>query len=381
MNISRSLAQRIVEEIGSIINQHINFIDTDCVIVASTDKERINMLHEGSKMVLETKEPLVINSDNEYRGAKQGVNLPAFFNQDIIGVIGVTGKPSEVERYGQIIKKITEILCVEDYYISQRRQLKKAREQIVREFISMVDTSEEAIIALKTRAELLDMYLDKVKLVILVYLRANDEQDELVIERTKEKVYKEIRNKVKGHKNVVIVDSGMKLICMYEDADIKYLKTQIIRITKEIEQRFNVNLFFGIGTQVNSIYEIRESYKKADEALRIAIQSQSENNICIYDELGIELLISDISEEVKRKFTSMVFKGKDETYINETIKLLKVYFSCDGSITKAADKLFIHKNTLQYRLNKMKNELGLDPRIYNEAFTLQTAIRIYEFIT
>src|SRR5690606_25125620 len=115
MIITSNSAQSIVEEISSIIGRNINFMNEDGVIVASTDAKRIGTLHAGALKVLETRDTLIVNKDNQLEGAKEGINQPIMLGDKIVGVIGITGAEDEVVKYGHIIRKITEILVKEEF--------------------------------------------------------------------------------------------------------------------------------------------------------------------------------------------------------------------------------------------------------------------------
>ena len=113
MNIPTELALKIVKDMKDIINQDLNFINTEGHIIASTDKKRIGQIHEASLKCIATNSDIVINSDTEYEGSKKGINIPVHLNNEIVGVIGITGDRKDVERFGKIIKSMTEILVKE----------------------------------------------------------------------------------------------------------------------------------------------------------------------------------------------------------------------------------------------------------------------------
>lgn len=103
--IDAKVAQSIVERMKGIINQELNFFSTDARIIASTDPNRIGQIeHEGAELVLKSNQPLIIEYDEQYKGTKQGINLPVTLDNQIVGAIGITGKKEEVSRYGEIIK-------------------------------------------------------------------------------------------------------------------------------------------------------------------------------------------------------------------------------------------------------------------------------------
>ena len=109
--LSTQSAQRIVAEIGGIVGQNINMMDAQGYIIASTDPARIGFLHEGARQIIEERLPeLYIRAEEATATARTGLNLPITHRGDIVGVIGITGEYGQVIGYGQVVKKMTEIL-------------------------------------------------------------------------------------------------------------------------------------------------------------------------------------------------------------------------------------------------------------------------------
>ena len=129
MQLSRHNAEIIVKELNTIINDKINMMNEKGVIIASTDQERIGQEHEGAKRIINDRlEELIIHSHDRYEGSLEGVNYPIIISNEIIGVVGITGPYNKVAKYGQITKKMTEILIQE---ISIKEQ--KSMEMCIRD--------------------------------------------------------------------------------------------------------------------------------------------------------------------------------------------------------------------------------------------------------
>ena len=111
MHLSYLSAQQIVQEISAIVGQHVNIMDSDGVIIASTDPSRIGHVHEGAKRIIDEDLPeLYISLEMETATTRNGLNLPLTINGRVVGVVGITGRYDQVVSYGQIVKKMTEIL-------------------------------------------------------------------------------------------------------------------------------------------------------------------------------------------------------------------------------------------------------------------------------
>lgn len=112
------LANKIVREVRRLIKENIIIINIQGVIIASTDIERIGQFHEGALRCAKQKKTVIITKEDERRlhGVKAGMNLPLLFHDEVIGVIGITGEPENISQYGEILRKMTELLIHENYF-------------------------------------------------------------------------------------------------------------------------------------------------------------------------------------------------------------------------------------------------------------------------
>ncbi|WEV74325.1 hypothetical protein OZX74_01865 [Bifidobacterium sp. ESL0798] len=114
MDINPKIAETIVSNIKGVLKHEINLFDTSGTIIASTDKSRIGTGHDGARLAVALKHTIAIDNEHQFEGAKNGINVPVMINGSVVAVIGITGKRSEVEPFGNIIKKMTEILIREN---------------------------------------------------------------------------------------------------------------------------------------------------------------------------------------------------------------------------------------------------------------------------
>lgn len=130
MKISRDIARTIVREISNTIHQNVNFMDDTGHIIASTDPVRIGTYHVGAQKIIEERlDYLKINTDEEYNGTKVGINMPVYLKGEIVGVLGISGEWSQIEKYINLIRKTTETLLM-NYYLQKREAaVQKERKQ------------------------------------------------------------------------------------------------------------------------------------------------------------------------------------------------------------------------------------------------------------
>ena len=115
MEIDARIAQTIVENIKDAVSHNINFFNTNGICIASTDPSRVGSKHEAALLAAKENRAIAVDDNHQYRGARNGINVPVIFNQEVVAVIGITGKRQEVEPFGTVLKKMTEILVMENY--------------------------------------------------------------------------------------------------------------------------------------------------------------------------------------------------------------------------------------------------------------------------
>lgn len=121
----------------------------------------------------------------------------------------------------------------------------------------------------------------------------------------------------------------------------------------------------------DKLKDFRESYLDCDLALKV---SDRNKEIVSYAQLETKVLIHRLNQQLSKRFAKRILEKVNE----ENIKTLKAFLNHNLHIQKTAEELFIHRNTLIYRLNKISEQTGLDPRKFEDALSLQIAIWIYE---
>ncbi|CAM5222044.1 CdaR family transcriptional regulator OS=Ureibacillus acetophenoni OX=614649 GN=SAMN05877842_102198 PE=3 SV=1 [Ureibacillus acetophenoni] len=106
------IGTKIVDELKKLIDQDVVVIDHNGFIIASTDVSRINQFHEGSILAMKNKQVMHMTKElaSRLKGVREGFVMPLIIEDTPIGVIGVTGKPSEIEKYENLFKELQNYL-------------------------------------------------------------------------------------------------------------------------------------------------------------------------------------------------------------------------------------------------------------------------------
>ena len=138
----------------------------------------------------------------------------------------------------------------------------------------------------------------------------------------------------------------------------------------------------GIGTTVVGVKDLAKSFKEAQVALEVGKVFDTEKAIVSYDNLGIARLIYQLPTTLCEMFLKEVFKkGSIESLDQETLFTIQKFFENNLNVSETSRKLFVHRNTLVYRLEKIKKLTGLDLREFDHAIIFKVALMVRKYLT
>jgi carbohydrate diacid regulator len=165
-----------------------------------------------------------------------------------------------------------------------------------------------------------------------------------------------------------------------------YDQKELGRIARTIEENINkelsVKVVIGIGTVAGHLRELARSYKEAQVAIDVGKVFDTEKSIINYENLGIGRLIYQLPTTLCEMFLQEVFKKNPiDALDQETLFTINKFFENNLNVSETARKLFVHRNTLVYRLEKIKKLTGLDLREFDDAITFKVALMVKKYLT
>lgn len=374
MNISKQNAMQIVTEISQIIHQHINLMDESGYIIASTDPKRLGQFHEGAANVIANNlDELVIFEDSELEGTRRGINLPIRFDGHITGVIGMTGKHDKIEKYGQILKKMTEILLLENYSKEQKKVDDRIKARFLDEWLfEDVPLYRQQFIERGLRLGF-DVKVPR-RVFVAQIADLKKYSDSTDGQRMIDKVNKTVRELMKAHPQTVFTKTASQMICLVPTCSDANMKTIAKKIQRKVLADCGLSVLIGIDAPSNIVHH---AYQKAKKALQACIFAKGET-IHLYDDINLAIFMDEISNRSKLEFLRRIFRGFSDEELVAWVHLLQVYFNENGSINRTADQLFIHKNTLQYKLRRLHERTGYDVRNLADSALFYLAIQFFQ---
>ncbi len=135
------------------------------------------------------------------------------------------------------------------------------------------------------------------------------------------------------------------------------------------------------GTMINDIKEVSRSYKEAKLALDVGKIFYSDKKVIAYSKLGIGRLIYQLPMPLCKMFIKEIFDGKSpDEFDEETLTTINKFFENNLNVSETSRQLYIHRNTLVYRLDKLQKSTNLDLRVFDDAITFKIALMVVKYM-
>ena len=232
MYISRETAQEIVEEIGGEIGAHINLMDEQGYIIASTDAARIGNLHEGARQIIRDHLPeLYITKEMENAMTKKGINLPLVVEGNAVGVVGITGDREKVYGYGNIVRRMTEILIADSMQKDAKRYERRQRYYLLEEWLENPGISHS--MDFQKRAAKMGIDVTKsYRVMILLFKEYQELSDTFEGQRLLEQMEASIRHEAE-RQQILYLREPSRQICILPWCGTEHM----IAVAKKISKR------------------------------------------------------------------------------------------------------------------------------------------------
>lgn len=355
--IDETLAFQVVNTVKDVCGHDINFINGSGIIFASTNPNRIGVFHEiGHKAAL-TGTMIEVSSDDSFDGTQKGINLPVYHNHELLAVIGITGEPDLVRKYAHLAERITNLLIRErELSMTSRNQADK-KHFVIDSLIRKTNINMNYL-----HSCLQEFHIDPKTSKRLILMKADTQNKTVNLSLLEQKI------------NHIFQMLSLNLYTFYYPNEyLAVIDTEMFKKNAHILNRFAVDnkdiLKIAIGKSC-SIYQLADSHASALTTLK-HISATTEGAL-LFDDLTLEIIFSGLNETEKEEFLSKTILSLNE----DERHLMRVYFDENMSLINTGKRLFLHKNTLQYKLNHICRKCGLNPRYFKDAVLLYLALKL-----
>ena len=182
---------------------------------------------------------------------------------------------------------------------------------------------------------------------------------------------------------VTSVDEGniILLKALEQDVDAQAMESIANTIVDMMNTESMLNVTVSYGQVVSELKDVSKSYKEAKMALEVGKIFYAEKNVVAYNRLGIGRLIYQLPANLCRMFIQEIF-GENMPYDldEETLNTINKFFENNMNVSETSRQLFVHRNTLVYRIERIQESTGLDLRCFDDALTFKIALMVVNYI-
>lgn len=368
------IAKQIVSRTMNILGHNINVMNGQGVILGSGDPQRIGSLHEGALLAIAQNRNVEISQDvaKGLQGVKPGINLPLHYQGQIIGVIGITGIPAELTHYGELLKMTAEMIVEQANLHDQLQWENRQKEEFILQLIK-AQTDEAQLQRWANQLDI-DLYLPRVAAIIEISERqhpttspvkktlnstnvANAPHSQRVSESLKQVLHL-LQYPDRG--NLIAMTSMSQLVILKpafldgKQWDPELENQRIDKLLQRLPAQMDLSFKIALGHFFPEQGGIARSYQTAQETLSLGKQLQPTSNKYLFRDFSLQVLLAGLKLDWRGQTLAAPYQAltlKDRN--GQLRKTLAAYITHFGDAQKCANALFIHRNTLRYRLDKI----------------------------
>ena len=352
--ISNQILQNTIDGLKNIAHVELYVLDIDGREVASTSSEMGNVSAVARDFVESAADSQEIQGYQYFK---------IFDEQQLEYILICAGTGDNVYMLGKMIAYQIQSLLV-----AYKERFDKDN------FIKNLLLDNLLLVDIYSRAKKLHIQSDAKRVAMIVESHNGRDNNALEIART---------HFGNGTDFVTEVDED-NIIIVKDVSDI----TKPSDITKAAEEMLAVlekdglsKVRIAYGTVVGEIKEVSRSYKEAKMALDVGKIFFDERKVICYSELGIGRLIYQLPIPLCKMFIKEIFGGRNpDDFDQETLATIDKFFENSLNVSETSRQLFIHRNTLVYRLDKLQKSTGLDLRVFDDAITFKIALMVVRYM-
>lgn len=353
-----ALAQKFIDKTAKHLEYNLNIMNDKGIIIASKDTSRIGDFHEVAYGLLTGKlETGVVKEDGKYIGTKPGINMFIDYKDKHVGIICVTGNPDTVHTFAGLVKTSMEAMLEYELQMEWERRRRGKAEKFL--YYTLFEENVD-LSAANTMAD--DLKLNRDLLRVFINIQYPSDFDA----KTLMKVFSETEEY--SHQDIITVGRNDDIILFKvlegKDADIiknyKYILTEYLNTyMKKLPEEYDVSkISFFVGSLQKNLDKYRVSYVHAQQ---LSLQVKEKQGIHFFSDYVLDyyrhLVTMKVYDDIFSVYDS-IFSEEDKKVLAETVEVL---VKNNYNVVNSAKELFIHRNTLLFRLNKMKETLNIDP--------------------
>ena len=354
MLLNKRIARELVAECKNVITFPINIIDINGRIIASSENSRVDTLHTASAELLRSgADEFAIEDDFSYKGCRAGINLPLRVDGQTIGVIGITGALDDVAAFGKVIQKLIEVFLINLQRDNERSEIR----QFATVFLSELTQNTGSMTDQFFQEGWERLGCNKPEFFRACCCSISPQPVSSRIADQLDALGSMIRAQL-SKTSCIVSMLGDHLCVLAADINSDLLYEYMNNARDIFIQEYKNDAQIAIGPVCHHFSEAAFSYGQARPALTLALK----HGVVLYDHHLLDMALLQSVDHMNAFLQSSAFSVLSDKRKLEIATFIDKYIQCNGSISALSEALFIHKNTVQYRISRINTMLNTDIR-------------------
>lgn len=372
--LSQQIAEKICAKVSALVNQDLRLTDAQGQALAQTSALKPENVELSSM-------PWAI---------------PFSYGGSIVGYVVLSSQMPNHEEIAPLIRSIAELVMHQSLVLEQ---IPHQDERLDKFIYDLLNQPQPDWALLAAEARLFDIELDRPRSAIVIQIddpsltsRYQDPSGDREVRLTRYKfgINRALNSFYTSSRENVVSYLGGTSFCILKDlvssgetehdlaSSLEAFKKSLSVIYSILKSELKPPTTVGVGNYHPGLEGLRQSYHEATSAIELGAQTWDVDRIYHIDDFGVVAPLLSGVDENNIYFSRELLDRVGENH--EIIQTLEAFFSYDMSLTRTAETLKIHRNTLVYRLDRITETLGLDPRVFDDAIQIKLAILYSRFV-
>ena len=390
MTLTTKIVQPFIATLEEALHYKVTITDTNGYIVGSSDPARLNQFHPSAYEILCERQPIEswdIATDsyvNVPEGVQLGYGERVIYDGECIGLIGLVGAPEEIKQSIKTAQLVLQLMLDRKKASDELKLISKDKKAFLLWLLQGQYGSPEWI---KERADTYKIDLSRPRYVLTVQINLEkfDEKSPLELSQIKETMHRAIRSIFSEQEDLLYeYDTGETvLLTAGKHLDASQRRRQIekaaARLYAELREQCKVSALIGVSEECGDYMGIPLALRQGRMAAEIGAKTENGEGLYFYSQMRLGRIVASFSPEIRPILQRDILSKLLENHADSLLETLFAYFEMNGNVSQTAEKLFIHRNTLQYRFRKIKEITGFDIYHIDDLVQLRLAVLQYRY--
>ena len=390
MTLTTKIVQPFIATLEEALHYKVTITDTNGYIVGSSDPARLNQFHPSAYEILCERQPIEswdIATDsyvNVPEGVQLGYGERVIYDGECIGLIGLVGAPEEIKQSIKTAQLVLQLMLDRKKASDELKLISKDKKAFLLRLLQGQYGSPEWI---KERADTYKIDLSRPRYVLTVQINLEkfDEKSPLELSQIKETMHRAIRSIFFEQEDLLYeYDTGETvLLTAGKHSDASQRRRQIekaaARLYAELREQCKVSALIGVSEECGDYTGIPLALRQGRMAAEIGAKTENGEGLYFYSQMRLGRIVASFSPEIRPILQRDILSKLLENHADSLLETLFSYFEMNGNVSQTAEKLFIHRNTLQYRFRKIKEITGFDIYHIDDLVQLRLAVLQYRY--